>query len=135
LPEEQEESEATLAPKISKEDRPVRWDRAAADITRQVLALSPRPGATAFLHRAQGRGEAPVRLSLLRAAPIGGEPGAEPGVVVRVGKDELVVGALEGGVALLSVKPAGKRELDTSEFVRGYRPAPGDRFDPVEVPR
>jgi methionyl-tRNA formyltransferase len=132
VPEPQDDEAATLAPKITKDDRPVPWDRPAPQICRRILAFNPRPGAIAFLHGGEGRSR-PVRLTLLRARPAEEGPG-EPGRVLRVGKDEFVVAAGEGGVALTSLQPAGGREMDASEFVRGYRPRPGDRLAPTEDP-
>jgi len=131
-PEVQDESRATLAPKITKEERAIRWDRPAVEIVRRIHALSPKPGATAHLVRAEVAGGA-LRLVLLRAAAAGDAGSGEPGVVTGVAREGVIVAASPGTVTLVAVKPAGGREMSGAEFVRGYRPRPGERFVPSEV--
>ncbi len=87
-------------------------------MTRWVLALAPDPGA-----RTRFRGKV---LKVYRARPADGE--GEPGEVLAAGKGGLAVAAGEAAVALDEVLPEGRRRMTGAEFVRGYRPEPGDRL-------
>ena len=54
---------------------------------------------------------------------------AAPGTVVRVAADGLCVATGEGLLALTRVQAPGKRPMDVSDFLRGHRIAPGERFE------
>lgn len=123
----QEESLATPAPKISKNDRPLDWTEPAARLHNRVRALSPEPGATTSIRgrqlvilrtrRAPGTSPAPAGTLLPITPPPGtGDP---DGVLVATGS-----GLLE----LLELKPAGKRPMPARAFVNGLRPEPGEKL-------
>ena len=54
---------------------------------------------------------------------------AEPGQVLRCESDQLWVATGEGVLAVERIQPAGKRVLEVSEFLRGYRLAAGTRLE------
>jgi methionyl-tRNA formyltransferase len=125
----QDESAATFAPKLTRDDEVIDWTRPAAEVVRRVRALSPTPAAaTSF----RGR-----RLKILRARSVpqpdaGERSGPQPpGTVAGLrAADGLVVAAEGGWVALLEVIPEGKRRMTAEEFVRGYRPEAGETLGP-----
>jgi methionyl-tRNA formyltransferase len=53
---------------------------------------------------------------------------AEPGEVLSVESDRLVVQTGRGAVELVRVKPEGKRGMTAGEFLRGNLVRAGDRF-------
>jgi methionyl-tRNA formyltransferase len=121
-PEEpQDESEATYAPKVDRAATRVEWSREARAVARAVRAYDPRPGAYTTL------GGHEVKLFGARLAPR--PESAEPGEVLSVGADGLVVACAEGAVRLLQVQPAGKRRITAMEWQRGRGVAPGQRFE------
>jgi methionyl-tRNA formyltransferase len=67
-----------------------------------------------------------VSVPRTRIEPVGGEPGT----VLEVGRDRLVVAAGEGAIAILSVQPPGKKPMPVGDFLRGHRVQPGDRMGP-----
>jgi methionyl-tRNA formyltransferase len=98
-PEEpQDDSAATYAPKIDREATRVDWTRDARAVSRTIRAYDPRPGAFATLDGQE------VKLFGARLAPR--TESAEPGEVIAVGDDGLVVACGEGAVRLLQVQPA-----------------------------
>ena len=110
-PRPQDDSSATYAPLLKKEDGIVRWDQDAAAICRHVRAMQPWPGAVTKWNDRQ--------LKVLRARPIADSVGETPGSVIRRQKD-IGVAAGSGIVILEEVQLAGKRALAAADFVHGY---------------
>jgi methionyl-tRNA formyltransferase len=120
----QDNSQATRAPKLKKEDGLIDWTRTAAQVCCQVRAMLPWPTPYTFWHRA---GQQPLRLIVHKARPAAGS--AAPGTILPT-LDVLTVGAGEGVVEVLEVQPAGKARMRAADFLRGRRPQPGDRLGP-----
>jgi methionyl-tRNA formyltransferase len=120
----QDEAGATYAPKLTAEEEAVPWSQPATDVVRRVRALAPQPGATTAF---RGR---PLKVLRARSGEIEGPAAShqEPGSVAFASKDGLAVRAGEGSVVLEEVQPAGKRAMSGGEFVRGYRPEPGEKL-------
>jgi methionyl-tRNA formyltransferase len=93
---------ASYAEKISPEDRVLLPERPAVELERQVRALHPHIGA-----------RTPDGLGVAKARARGS--GVEPGRL-GVRDSRLFYGDLE----LLRVKPAGGREMDASDYLRGH---------------
>jgi methionyl-tRNA formyltransferase len=130
----QDKSQATKAPKLTKELGAIDWSRTPEEICRQVRAMQPWPTPYTYLHRA---GQAPGRLIVFKAKPAEGPSGApaQPGEIRReaaVG-GKLIVACGNGNLEVAELQPAGKRRMPAADFLRGYRPQAGDRFGP-EVP-
>jgi methionyl-tRNA formyltransferase len=123
----QDPSQASKAPRLKKTDGLVDWSRPAIAIKDQVRALEPWPKTYTFWHRPGGP---PLRLILGPVAVLDIPTAAPPGTVLEASGDRLVVAAGEGAVLIKTLQPAGKRMLWVSEFLRGYRVQPGDRFGP-----
>lgn len=125
---EQDASQMTRAPRLTKEDGRIRWDRSAKLVRAQVRAMQPWPVAFTDWNRGDGP---PMRLQVLEVLEWG-ESGGEsqpPGTVTMIGHGTLRVATGEGGEVLVGrVKPAGKREMDVQTFLNGHRVAVGDRF-------
>jgi len=112
-PEKQDESLATYAPKLSKQDGRVDWRKPAAEIDRVIRAMTPWPGAFTFLP-----GATPRLLKIHRAALSGGESG-EPGTLLETSPRGIVVAAGAGALVLEEVQLAGGRRLAAADFLRG----------------
>ena len=129
LGEPQDQSQATKAPRLTKEDGAVDWNRSDQEIKNQVRAFQPWPGTYSNLVR---DGQEPVRL-ILEQVSIPDDmltpPDLEPGQVIHVEKDRLLVAARDGGlVSLDRVKPAGKKAMDVGDWLRGHEVTAGDYF-------
>jgi methionyl-tRNA formyltransferase len=111
--QEQDDSRASYADKITPQDRRLDPARPAADLERTVRALTPHIGAWTELPDG-------ARLGVLGARARPQQEGQPGEIVVRAGDVPALtcgVGALE----LLSVKPAGRREMSGQEWLRGWR--------------
>jgi methionyl-tRNA formyltransferase len=116
--EKQNDSEATLAPILKKEDGRVDWTAPAREIDNRRRAFTPWPGAyTTF--RSQS-------LSLIRTEP-SKVKSLSPGAVMIEGR-KLLVGTGDGTLIVSEVQPGGKKRMSSEAFINGYKPQPGERM-------
>jgi methionyl-tRNA formyltransferase len=131
----QDKTQATRAPKLTKEHGLIDWTRYAADVCRHIRAMQPWPTAYSYMHH---QGQGPVRIIVHKAswwdaADRHDKETLKPGEVVNsaVAHGQLVVAAGdESRVVIQELQPAGKRRMTTAEFLRGRPLQPGDRFGP-----
>jgi methionyl-tRNA formyltransferase len=121
----QDESLVTHAPRLTRDDGVIAWTAAAEAIHNQVRGLHPWPHAVTTLEGA--------RVIVLRTAlaPVSPSPTghAEPGEVLEIARDGLVVQAGDGRpIGLLQLQAEGRRPLGGREFAAGARIQPGARF-------
>ncbi len=116
-PRPQEHEKATYCGRITKEMGLIDWNLPAEKICRMVRALNPWPSTYTFL-----RGK---RLIITKASVVNEE--GRPGVVLKT-YPELVVSAGEKGVKIERLKPEGKREMTSEEFLRGYKVEVGEEL-------
>jgi methionyl-tRNA formyltransferase len=124
--EPQDESRATLAPKLSAVDRRIDFNAPAAAICRRIHGLTPWPGAKVLVCHAQGQ----LDLKLIRAEPADFVHNAQPGTVLD--GHLIAAGAASGAVRLLEVQPPGKRPMTFRQFLNGHAIVVGDRFVPID---
>lgn len=112
--EPQDDSQATYAPKITKDEGAIRWNRPARDIHNQVRGLYPWPHAHTFIGNA--------RVIVLRTRVLDGRHSAtRPGTVVDVSHDALHVATGDGGIlAIDQLQPEGRRSMATRDFLAGH---------------
>lgn len=111
VPEPQDDSLATLAPRLTPESGRLNFTRGAEELERQVRAFLPWPG-TYF----EFGGE---RVKVLSAIPGPAVSGCPPGEVVE--GPALAVACGDGRTLYLSeLQRAGKRPLPSSEVLRGF---------------
>lgn len=103
---EQDESLATYAPKIEKQDAAIDWSLPAAELARRVRAYSPFPGSFFFA------GDA--RIKVWRATAVDGS--AEPGTVLQSDPDGVVIACGSGALHLDELQLPGKRRATAREF-------------------
>lgn len=118
-PTPQDHAAATLAPKFGPEDRILDWSNPAIVLVNLCRALSPEPAATTTF-----RGDA---MSVFRAEAVEAAAG-EPGRIVDVGKEGIVVATAEGGFRPLELAPAGRKRMSGADLVNGFRPEVGERL-------
>lgn len=117
----QEESKASYASKLTKEQGLLSFERSSEELDRQIRGLKPWPG-TYILFQGSP-------LQVLAALPEPKSNKQKPGTFLGVESDGSVLIAVgKGALKLIKVKPAGKNEMTASDFVRGRRLAPGFVF-------
>lgn len=116
----QDESLATMAPLLRKEDGLIDWSLPARAIDCRVRAFDPWPVAHTLLPG--GR-----RLRIWRVEPEPPVADAAPGTVVRVSPEPLVACA-SGSVRLVEVQPEGRARMAAGAAVAGRYLSAGDRL-------
>ena len=117
-PRQQDHTQATLSPILKKEDGLIDFSRPAAEILNRLRGFQPWPGAyTRF------RGK---NLQVSKAAAL---DRALPSSELKVEGDRLFVGCgLGTSVDLLELQLEGRKRTSASDFIRGYRPLPGEKL-------
>lgn len=117
-PQPQDNSLATLAPILKKEDGLIDFSRSAYDISNRLRGFQPWPGAyTRF------RGK---NLQLLNARPVNE---LLPQEELKVRNDLLFVGCGHStSLELLELQLEGKKRTSARDFIHGYRPKPGEKL-------
>jgi methionyl-tRNA formyltransferase len=106
----QDESLATRAPILKKEDGRLDFSRPAAELARRVRAFQPWPGA--FFEWGGST------LKVLRAHPAAGQA---PAGAQRVHEGSPAVGTGDGLLVLDEVQPAGRKTMPGKAFLAGGR--------------
>ena len=115
------------APKIFKDDCRIDWHQGVRGVHNFVRGLSPVPAAWTTLHAA-GRPEQVLKIyrTTVEECPV-----AEPaGTLVSDNRTSLKVACPPTGyLHLHELQLAGKRRMQVSEFLNGFRPAEGDKLE------
>ena len=111
----QENALATYAKKLGREDGEIHWDRPCTEVSRQVRAMNPWPGAFTLT---------PRKLKVFAAAQNPRRSGP-PGEVLGAGRRGILVGCGTGSLLLREVQMEGKRRMPARDFLAGHRLYPG----------
>lgn len=106
-----QKGEGSYAPPLKKNDGLIDWSKSAVEIFNFVRGMHPWPGAYCHIHN--------ERVNLLKTEAIDGE--GTPEVLVKTGKDELVVGTGHGLLSIIELQPSGKRPMSASAFIQGRK--------------
>jgi methionyl-tRNA formyltransferase len=120
----QNESLATLAPKLSRTSTILDFSRPGADICRQIRGLYPWPGCRVRLLEATGKEIG--RLTLATAQPITDRQG-HPGEIDPSGR----IGVGDGMIEILSCQPEGGRRMLLAEYRNGHPWPAGGRLESI----
>lgn len=120
-PRPQDESRATVAPRLTKKDGRIDWRRPAAEIANRIRGLYPWPGSFTFLP--PGLGGRTLKIIAVEPAE---SPGGKPGEILRVEKTDLVVAAGKGALRIRQLQLEGKQPLPAEDFLRGCPLPPGE---------
>jgi methionyl-tRNA formyltransferase len=123
--EKQDDSQATLARILKKEDGLIDWRQGALAIHNRVRGLQPWPGAqTTF----RGR---PLHIWKSRVAVAAGVTAAEPGAVLRA--RPLLIATGEGALELLEVQLEGRKRIPAADFANGQRLVENEVLGAVKI--
>ena len=115
VPEKQDETQATYAPILKKEDGRIDWSMSAGEIVNRVRGLVPWPGCYGSL-----RGQ---RFHIWKAKQ---SEGLFHAGQLHVAARKLYVGCREGAIELLEVQLEGKKRMTAEAFLNGFTLSEGD---------
>jgi methionyl-tRNA formyltransferase len=108
--EAQDNSRATYAPKLTRENGRIDWNEPAEAIERKIRGYNPWPGTFTPLG---GR-----NLKIFSASIV--DLSGKPGEILRNEK-ELIVAAGQQALSLREIQLEGKKRMSAAEFLRGER--------------
>ncbi len=107
---EQDNSLATPAPKITKENSKINWEKSAEEIHNLVRGLSPYPCAY-FVHNEKSYKVFKTKIV---------ESNSAPGEILQ-NKKEVIFGCGKNSISILELQPEGRKKMTIEEFLRGYK--------------
>ena len=119
-PHSQDNSLASPAPPLSKDESLIDWTRSAFEISCQIRGLDPWPKAHTTLNSKWFR--------LYKPSVIAGEPTEPPGTLYRIDKDGLVIATEHDYLLVREVQYEGSKQMPVRAFVCGHPLKPGLRF-------
>lgn len=127
--EPQDDAAATAAPRLTKQDGEIHFDRPARELALQICGMWSWPGARCRFVKAGGDKSEEVILCRARVAE-------SPPLQLPPGQcDPLMhVATADGALEILQIKPAGGQLMSWPDFVNGRRVRAGDRFESLGAP-
>jgi methionyl-tRNA formyltransferase len=116
-PTPQDQTAATYAPRLKKNDGHIDWSGSSDSISRWIRAMDPWPGAFAFC---DGR-----RLKIYKARPVQRTFSETPGTVIQGFADELIVATGQGALSIEEIQEESGKHLPTRIFLCGCKIRPG----------
>jgi methionyl-tRNA formyltransferase len=124
-PRPQDESRATLAPLLKKEDGAINWTMSAQAIANRIRGLTPWPGAYTFLKS--------ERWTIARAAALDESTTLVPGQIAALTKEAIHVATGKGVLAIRELQPANARRMPAAQYLAGHPLQPGMQLSQAEA--
>ncbi len=102
LAEVQNETQATYAEKLSKEEAKLDWTLSATQLERCIRAFNPWPVSYFIVD------EQPIKVWQAQVLPAGED--AEPGTIIHADKHGIQVATADGVLNITQLQPAGKKQ-------------------------
>lgn len=117
----QDESRASPAPKLKKEDGLVNWEAQASEIHNRIRGLQPWPGAFSYFEN--------KLLKIWGSQIVQGAKGAEAGEIVDVDKKRgILVQTGRDKLLITALQLEGKKRMSAAEFILGHPIEAGRRL-------
>jgi len=113
-PRNQDDTEATPAPKIFREDCRVDWTNSSLKIHNFVRGLSPHPCAWTNHERRV------LKIYKTQLPRVTKPETQTPGTIVESGAKTLRIATGDSSISILEIQQEGKRRMGIEEFLRGY---------------
>lgn len=121
-PIDQDDSHATYAPMLKKEDGRIDWAIKPEEIRNLIRGMYPWPGAYT---RWEGK-----QLKIFKAQVVSEERiSEEPGAIIKTSTDGIYVATGAGILLITELQPENKSKMSASEFIKGYKIGKGQIFD------
>ena len=118
----QNDNQATLAPKITKDMTIIDWSRPARELHNLVRGLTPTPGAATIIKGKR------IKIKETRVDNDDNGSNYSPGEITTIKKSIVTVQTGKGHLLIHSVQLEGKKTMDIGSFMNGFALNIGDRF-------
>jgi methionyl-tRNA formyltransferase len=113
-PTPQDNTQASLAPMLQKEDGALDWRGEAAELANRVRGLTPWPGAYTYYGN--------ERWQIWRAEPEDiGCADAQPGTVLEVTKAAIRIATGRGALLIRELQSASGKRLTVTQYLAGHQ--------------
>lgn len=116
----QDAAQATYAPKLTKSEAALDWTQSAQQLDRCVRGYNPFPVAHTRIRDTQ--------IKIWQATAYE-ETREQPGTVVEIGKDGILVACGTGTLGLEVLQRPNGKAMPAHQFLQGFSLKAGDRFD------
>jgi methionyl-tRNA formyltransferase len=110
----QNSQEASVAPRMKKEDGKIDWAKNPEEIDAHIRAMQPWPGAYTWIPDRQDQ-----KMLKIFSVILSRRANGKPGEVVEVNPHGILVAAKKGGVLLREVQLEGRKRMTAVEYARG----------------
>lgn len=110
----QNSQEASVAPRMKKEDGKIDWAKNPEEIDAHIRAMQPWPGAYAWVPDGMDQKMLKIFSVILSKRAKG-----KPGEIVEINSHGILVAAKKGGVLLREVQLEGRKRMSAVEYSRG----------------
>ncbi|GGH43897.1 methionyl-tRNA formyltransferase [Paenibacillus silvae] len=123
----QDDSEASYARNLTREDEKLDWSRTSRELFNQIRGLVPFSGAFTMWDDQVFKvwAAANPAQAQTESSAVSGNGQAEPGTVLQLNKTGIEVQTGNGSLWLTEVQPAGKKVMQAADFARGGTLKPG----------
>ncbi|MFB9990760.1 methionyl-tRNA formyltransferase [Deinococcus oregonensis] len=128
VPTAQDETQATHAPLLVKEDGFVRWPESAQAVVNRFRGVAAWPQTTAFVGGSRLK---LAGLSVAEAGESGGQSGGEAGQILRAEDDALIVACGVGAVRVQSVQPEARKPQPAAQWWQAQGQPRFDLWEPA----
>jgi len=121
----QDDSKATFAPLLKKNDGVIEWHRPAKEIYNRVRAFNPWPGTVTRF-----RGHICKILKTAVATSSSSDDAYAPGSLIMPSRGRLLVTCGDGiPLEIMSIQPENRKPVSGADFANGARIRPGEKFE------
>lgn len=121
VPQPQDESQVTYAPKIDKAESVIQWSLPAVEIHNKVRALTMGPGTFTSW------GGKKLKIHKTKVSEKSGSH-PDSGTVTRVNEDFIEVQCGGGVLQILELQPESRNRMKVRDFLKGHSFSGGERF-------
>jgi methionyl-tRNA formyltransferase len=116
-PMPQDDSLATYAPMLTKDDGLINWNKSAESLVNFIRGVTPWPGAYTFF--------GDKRLKIFKSRPLAVDITEFPGTVLKGFDNELRVATAKGALCIEEIQGDSGKHLLIKDFLRGHKIPPG----------
>ena len=119
----QDESKATFAPKLKKQDGLIDWKKQAIQIHNLIRGCLAWPGAFTYYNGKL------IKIYKARVTRATGQQGTiKPGEVAEVSKNGILILTGKDYLCIDELQPEGKKKMSVEEFIAGHEVVAGSRL-------